>query len=485
MCLISFGCGDEVPAQRAVDITLDADACIAAEATRLELRVIDATGTTTLELDQAASFPTGVRVLARDETSTTFVLEAELFGQADLPIANLRYTGTFPGETDAQLETIRAVFDDGCLGHICSEACVQGRCVPSAELVDRDPSNATECPDHLWVRAGEIGDCSSPDNACGTVREALDAASQGALVEIHGSGTYEPLLVDVPNLVLRAWPGTGTPQFDADDANLGIQLRTNDITLDGLEIFGAQYHGISINGALNQRITIRRCDVHDNGFGMSMFDNHGGLMVNNDATDIVIEDSVFRDNITALEGRRDSGLHINSGIRVLVRNNEIRNNSRHGIFVAISADVTIENNIIAANGFSGVRLSDADLLFENNLICGSLGIGAELQGDRPITLRRNTIIGSETTAVVARNDSEKRVEQNILAMSGNFGLVAEPDADLVDTQNLYFDNAEGDAMGFELDTEANVFADPQLLDAMGCSDALAEGSPAVDIGSRL
>ncbi|MEM9074968.1 MAG: right-handed parallel beta-helix repeat-containing protein, partial [Myxococcota bacterium] len=310
------------------------------------------------------------------------------------------------------------------------------------------------------------------------------AIPSGALIEVAG-GTYGPLLLNRDNVSLRAWPGTGRPIIDATGRAAGITARAANLLVDGFEVFGGGEHGITINGARNQGVTVRRVEVRECGFADGMFNNHSGLMVNNDATDVVIEDSVFRDNVTTIAGRICSGLHVNSGIRVLVRGNELRGNSQHGLFLAISSDVVVESNVFVDNGQSGARLAETDAVFRNNVVCDTEGIGVEMLGDRPIRVASNTILRSAQSAVVALEDSEKRVESNILAFSGEFGLVAGDDADLVADANLYFENAMGDASGFALDSEGNVFADPLLLSDR-CDPSLAEASPALaaDIGAR-
>ena len=466
-------CGGD--AAGGVDLTIEADGCMAARADAIEVVVHDGvgeqTGIFTRSVDEGLVFPTGVRVLARDASSREFTVDAVLFAEG-LPIAMARYRGVF---TDTLVEA-RVLFEDACFGQICEVGtCSAGRC-DEEDVVLREPSPAAGCPGHVYVQAGTSGDCLTPETPCASIPAGLAALDGPGVVELHGGASYPPLDIRVDGVTVRAWPGTGRPVIDAAGEPDGVIVAGADITIDGLEVMDASEHGVTVNSAVNQRVTLRRLEVHDCGYGVSEFNNHGGVHGNNDASDFIIEDSIFRDNVTEVAGRRAVGIYLNKQIRPIIRRNLVRGNPSEGIYLSAANDALISENRVEANGAAGILVFNSDARIVDNLICDSGGSGVFVTGTETLRVEHNTVLHSREHGMWVDDRVEKRVERNIFAFSGEAGLRASPVAQIVHGGNLYFENAGGDQVGVE-PGDSDVFADPQLLGER-CTSALAEGSPA-------
>ncbi|MEM9070297.1 MAG: hypothetical protein AAGE52_17450, partial [Myxococcota bacterium] len=166
VALLVLGCGSSPDEEGpAVDVRIEADGCIQAQTQAIELVVEDEDGEVVGVFRRESNvFPVGVRVLARSE-SRSFRVKVTAFGTGELPIAHTEVAGAFP---ELGLTETRAVLDDACFGHICAEACVDARCVPAEQAADRAPNEGEMCPAHLFVRAGESGDCTF-EAPCGEI----------------------------------------------------------------------------------------------------------------------------------------------------------------------------------------------------------------------------------------------------------------------------------------------------------------------------
>ena len=92
-----------------VDVSIDADGCVAVQARRIVIRVFDAAGELRDMLeDDPVAFPTGVRVTPIDP-DRTWRVTADAFDEAGMPIGALTVTG---GWTEATLTTHQATLED-------------------------------------------------------------------------------------------------------------------------------------------------------------------------------------------------------------------------------------------------------------------------------------------------------------------------------------------------------------------------------------
>lgn len=481
---LTAGCG--VAAERAVDLTLDVDPCVADQTERWEVAVFDGEQNLVERfVEPSVSFPSGIRILARDEQSNTFSVEATWYGVGNVPIAFVRYPGEFPSADGPALLADRVLVDQQCLGQICdSGACINGICQPAGQLADRDPGPAPEtCPGHAFVRQGSTGDCSGPERPCATIGEAIDLLPNGGIVEVHGEGLYGPVRVENGNLTLRAWPGTGQPTIDANGQTTGILVRGQRVTLHGLEITNASINGVLVNN-MSRFVSIRHCEIHGCGFDpMSPRDNKAAININQSAADVVVEDNLLRDNVfrpgmPPNENDRNAGVFVNLSTRVTIRRNQILRNAKHGVLVTMSNEIVTANNVIDENGGAAVLFSSSGAFASNNRICRSRGDAIVVRGNLAVQIIQNTVVDSTEDGIVTEDQAEKRVEQNIIAFNGGVGLRVGVQADLAHGRNLYFENQGGDQIGNEFAGVDDVFADPRLEGREDCSLVVSAESPA-------
>ena len=500
----ALACGDDASgaALTAYDVHLSADGCTLAAADTIVVTVFDEAGTPvdeiTAQLDGTppeAMFPTGVRIAAGSESSAGFRIVSEMRASG-VPINRVSARGEYvPGE----LEELRLLFDDACLGIECREGrtCVEGGCADDFMPAPASPHGMrATCPPIVYVDSvdGEDADtCGAIDAPCASIERAAVLRSRsgnGALINVRGDRTYTNDAMDLVNiaeaqsgsprapLVIRAWPGTGRPRIDGRGTSQKIiDVSATHVVLQGLEVTGATEHGITINGAENRFITIRDVVGHGNGIGPSTFDNRAAINVNNDATDLVFEDCELRDNHSSVTGEATSGIHINRGIRVIARNNRITGNDQ-GIRVSGSADVLLEGNTLVQNGAEAIDAGD-DTDVVGNRACGHDTAIRLRPGPAAVRVEGNSVADAAAAAIDLIERPGAIVRANIVAFSG-IGILVTADVD--DSHNLYFGNETDFSGGSPSLPDTDVFADPLFVDRASCDLDVMEGSPALGAG---
>ncbi|HJS31518.1 MAG TPA: right-handed parallel beta-helix repeat-containing protein [Alphaproteobacteria bacterium] len=158
--------------------------------------------------------------------------------------------------------------------------------------------------------------CVGWGNGPRTLAQALQYASDGALIEIVGGVYRESVAIDRNRITIRGV--AGRPHFDcrgiriADDKGC-LLLRGEGITLDNLEISGAEIAPeLGANGACVRNGRGRSFSIH----GVICHDSQNGILT--DGGSILIENSEFYDN--GLAGRAHNVYLAGDCIEVTVRN---------------------------------------------------------------------------------------------------------------------------------------------------------------------
>jgi hypothetical protein len=501
MLLVLAACGDD----RFVDVTIDVEPCARAAGSRLVVEVRDAQEgvVDTFEASlEASALPTGVRIRRRsDGSSGGFHVLARILDPNGVPIAFESARGSFG---DAARE-VGVVFDDACLGIECpfGSTCVAAECVSDVDPAPDRGEPRASCPPMLFVdgMSGTGPECTFAA-PCRTLDDALDLveAGAGAVVHVHG-GTYtsndsyafavreERAGGENAPLVIKAWPDTGLPILEGGvDSEITVSLDASHVVLDGFEIRGGYAHGISINGAGISNVTVRNCDVHHGERGdppppreQHPYDNRAGLVINNNAGNITLDHSRFRDNAAVIPDVRISGLHINAGRNVRISSCVVTGNERHGVFIS-GSDVSIADTLIANNGGEGVIGSTAALEVERVRVCESMVSGISLTGTSRATVARSTIARSGADALLLDAQAAAVVRGNVFANNGGAAINrSDARVTIEESHNLYFGNANATA-GFDRSApDTDVLEDPLFTDA-SCDLVLAPGSPARGAG---
>ena len=476
------GCADD---DVFIDVDIDADPCTAERTQRLVVTVFDGDGNQVdaFERAEGLAFPTGVRLVSSD-AARAWRVEAVAYGDDELPFAYQVATGTFDTTRRALL------LDDRCWGVECTDGtCIAGTCSTDALAMVTPNARPTACPLVVYAHGAEgvATPCGTIDAPCSNAQQAVvqlrDTGGLAFLSGLFDEGSGASLVhVEGAHVAVRAWPERPPPILDGSGFSQAIEVDGEDIVIDGLEVRNGDRHGISVNGDENLRVTIRNCDIHDNGdvYDMDdMFpDAHAGVVVNNGASGVLVEHNHIHDN-RSTSGFRLSGVHANlvsSGDRrgsVFIRNNRIERNTIgvHTNNVGDGADVI--DNVILDNETHGISI-DGGGEVRGNRVCNHPNDGILVRGEIVVTF--NSVVDNAGSGIRLVDGDGWVIARNVLAFNATgLGGTGEPD----DGPNLYFMND----VHYEDITPArmdeDVIADPMFAMRDDCSLVPMAGSPAI------
>ncbi|MGE0788083.1 MAG: right-handed parallel beta-helix repeat-containing protein [Sandaracinaceae bacterium] len=484
-----------------VDVDIGADACVAADVRRLEVRVLDASGGELGAFDVTdPELPSGVRVRASD-SARTYRVVARAWGEGDTLIGAVELTGGF---TEGQLTSHRGTFERACYAVSCPEGrtCREGRCMRDTATAYELPDASLDCPTLAWVDAsrGDDGsDCTDRNAPCATIRRALVAhtasGADGPIILVRGGTPYrrtgaENAAVSIwaggsadRPVTLRAWPGGPRPVVDAEDAvENALDVNEGNVIVDGFEVVHGTDHGVSLNGSTVVDVALLRCDIHDNGSAaMPDFDNRAGVIVNNGASRLVIAESAIHDNRNSMASESVSGIHTNDGngtIRDVVLDECVVFANQGAGLLLRGAEATLVGNRVYQNVGSNVVADGVDALdAHDNVVCDAGSRGIHLIDTPSAMLANNTIVGSNDAGIMVTSSARAVIRATMLVDNGGPGIRA--DAALDDGFNLYSGNAT-EVDGFmRAQPTTDVLADPMLTAGVDpCTFTLGAGSPA-------
>jgi hypothetical protein len=536
LVLVAWGC----EADRHVDVFVDADPCGLEGGATVAIEVRDAqetvveTFTTTPD-----ALPAGIRLRPGSDGARWHVV-ATLSTSDGVPIGFQSARGGYP-ETGSLERGI--LFHDSCLGIECGEGetCIDAKCVSDTEI-ERVPRHEPRelCPPIVFVDVATGADedgCGAFASPCASIQPAIDdhvEAQRGAVIHVK-EGTYlsngdrvyfvafngdpdadppgHQLGGSLSPIVLKRWPGFDRPLVDANDVSvLGFALHGSHLVLHGFRVRGGIAHGISINGSHISDVTVRECEAFENGRGyppvpepcavpedcrpgrciaaicVHSYDDRGGLVVNNNASDVLIERSVFRDNSTLVlvpaTGGPEyaSGIRVNMSRRVVIRDCELRSNQRVGLYLSGGDGLEVTGSRLVGNGEIGIRNGGTDLLLARSVVCESGGPGLLVSGSQQATVRGSTIVASASHAIDLSGPTALLAEGNIFAFNGDAAIVTDDSRTAVDDRfNLYFDN-DPDGITRDMPETDLVDVDPRFADLEACDLTLASDSPARGAG---
>jgi len=228
-------------------------------------------------------------------------------------------------------------------------------------------------------------------------------------------------------------------------------------------------------------------EVYDCVFRRCLGSSGGGVKAHE--ADIVVDGCVFEECDTGLIAWAITGSN-----SVTVRNSRFERNTTAGIrkgnqmHFALIEDCWFEGNtssdgLQALNIYSG-PVTVRDCVFVDN---SSIGNCAALQWfDASGVITGNTFWhntnvndgASHSSAVFILGTGNATFANNIVAGSSGAPAFRVATTNVTDSCNLFWDNADGDVLGFTLDS-TTVFADPEFCDPDNGDLTVANGSPCV------
>jgi parallel beta-helix repeat protein len=202
----------------------------------------------------------------------------------------------------------------------------------------------------MWLGSSPVGQSVRASSLVTAIR--VNSAS--SVVRGIGIRRYAPSVPDMGALTVERSGITIENVAITDSATTGLHVGSSHATsgdvLRNVEVANSGMLGISATYADN--ITIDAADVENN--NVEHF-NTGPVASGAKITrsrGIVVRNSAFRNN----DG---PGLWIDeSSYNMNITGNDIRNNTKHGIALEISAKATVANNTVVANGGFGIKVNN-------------------------------------------------------------------------------------------------------------------------------
>ncbi|MEM9864779.1 MAG: right-handed parallel beta-helix repeat-containing protein [Myxococcota bacterium] len=462
-----------------VDVVLEAQPCVAAVASRIEVEVFDESGAVLGSVEGPATFPTGVRLAS--DSGTPWRLEARLFDGNDVPVATLRDRGNF------EIDSRSLTFEDRCLGVRCAEGytCAAGECALASSSGEASAA-LDACP--AWTFVSTTGtsaeDCGTFDAPCSGLSSALNALGGSAAVISYLSGEYTASRLIEPErgplLIRAAFPDT--PPTLRATGDTAITIQANDVTLQDLILTGGGTHGASFNlgrARLQERLRVRGCVFEGNGSEPApAFDNKAGLMFNNEVRDFVVEDSIFRNNSGPGEFAV-FGAYINRASAGVVRRCRFESNRGAGVFLSVTENIRVEDTTFVDNPDGVWAAFESSVEITRGRFCGAERAFVVSTDGTAVAERSSFADNVRAVRYQPQSTGSLRLENNLFAHSDDVAVEVDGSRGPSLGENLFFANAEN-TRGFAPDTEPTE-RDPQLEGREDCSlvagDAMGFGAP--------
>lgn len=300
------------------------------------------------------------------------------------------------------------------------------------------------------------GTISLNQNNGGSIQNAIDAVNNtgsGLNTITVGAGTYhESVSVTENNFLIKgknygiAGNGVRSAESIVDGngtSNFGFKITSDNVTIDGFEIKGITGAGIKLDAGTD-KITLANNYIHNiAGDGIyAMYVDHANI-TRNKITDItstadlngsgiqlhssynttVGGASVADANVISNTGW--DGVRLEGGGYLSVKNNNIQNVARSGIFAGGVSSFTLANNIInGTTNHYGIDVSngwDASVLnndIDNTNLDGISMYGTGLRAARANVIMGNSVDGSKASGITVNTVTKANVIGNFVGLSG-------------------------------------------------------------------
>jgi nitrous oxidase accessory protein len=273
-----------------------------------------------------------------------------------------------------------------------------------------------------------------PGERVRTVRQALERAAPGDTIRVK-SGLYREcnLLVTKPLVIL----GEQFPVFDAERKGEIFTVKSNDVTIRGLELRNTGSTS-TIDWAAVKVLEARRVTVAGNRIRGAYF---GVYLSASDACRVEGNDIA---GTPGEEQTTGNGVHAWKCDRILVQNNRVSGH-RDGIYFEFVTNSTIRRNLSRRNIRYGLHFmfSHQNGYFNNTF--RENGAGVAVMYTRRVTMRGNTFErnwGGSAYGLLLKDISDSRIEHNVFR-ENTVGIHLEGSSRIAVSQNRFLENGWG------------------------------------------
>lgn len=306
------------------------------------------------------------------------------------------------------------------------------------------------------VKTTGTGTINLNQNNGGSIQNAVDAVNNtgsGLNTITVGAGTYhESVTIADNNFLLKgknygiAGNGVRGAESIVDGngtSDFGFKITSDNVTIDGFEVKGITGAGIKLDHGTD-KITLANNYIHNiAGDGIyAVYVDHGNI-TRNKITDITSTANLNGSGIQLLSSYNTTiggasladanvisntgwdGVRLEGGAQLTVKNNDIQNVARSGIFAGAVSSFTLANNIInGTTSHYGIDVSngwDAKVTgnnIDNTKLDGISMYGTGLRSATANIISGNLVDGSKASGITVNTVTKAQIIGNSVGLSG-------------------------------------------------------------------
>lgn len=280
-----------------------------------------------------------------------------------------------------------------------------------------------------------------------TITEALEAAPDGAIIEIAAGRYPESLIIDRPVSLRSAGNGEVLLAPETDEPVIAV-MDTEAVTIEGLSITGGEIgifvthsrdvtirdNVVSGSRLVGIKVRLGAADILDNTVFHVQPPYGMGIHVTNTTqwpASRVIGNHVF--------GHTRSGIYTNMTGMVEVFDNVVTDNGQHGIAITEMSHADVFGNIVVDNAETGIQLLDMSMAH----ICDNIVADTRGSSEAPQIRQGNgIIIDYHSEATLSGNTIQGSAQHGVSILFGSTALLHENTIEDSEAQAVYVDESE-------------------------------------------
>ena len=280
-----------------------------------------------------------------------------------------------------------------------------------------------------------------------TIREAVAAAPDHAVIEIAPGAYAESLVIDRPLRLRLAAGGEVLLAPPLDEPVITIE-DTESVTIEGLSIVGGRYgifvtrsqaitikdNAVSGSRLVGIKVRLGAADILDNTVFHAQPPYGMGIHVTNTTQwppSRVIGNLVF--------GQPLSGIYTNMTGMIEIMDNVVTGNGQHGIAVTEMSHADVFDNIVVDNAETGIQLLDMSIAH----ICDNIVSDTRGSSEAPQIRQGNGIIVDyHSEATLSGNTIQSSAQHGISILFGSTAFLHENSIQGSEAQSVFVDGSE-------------------------------------------